>query len=137
MLLRHLEHEDRRRRIRTDTKRHVDLLPQVSLIRLILGFQFPVSRFQKEGSMKIAFALLFACCTAVALAGACPEDAACGKPPVEAKADCSGRTTFGQRLAARVAGRSAARCAAREARAEARSCSGRKSCSGEATCSGK
>jgi len=86
--------------------------------------------------MKFAFAFVFACCTAVALAGACPDDAACGKPAVEQapscageKAECSGRSTFSQRRAARVSGRSAARCAAREARAEARSCSGAESCS--------
>lgn len=84
--------------------------------------------------------LAFACLAGVALAGACPEDAApcCCKPVkkyvlVEApscagakescagsKDSCSGRTTFAQRRAARQTSRQEARAA----RAASRSCCG-------------
>lgn len=89
-------------------------------------------------------ALAFVCLAGVALAGACPEEAApcCCKPVkkyvlVEApsctgarescagsKSSCSGRTTFAQRRAARQTAR-------QEARAER--VASRSSCCGEAT----
>ena len=81
--------------------------------------------------MKYAFAFVFSCLTAAALAGAPPQEVEACKPVkavvVEeascsgAKASCSGRRSLAQWRADRIAGR----CAARQARSEAMSCSGK------------